>query len=115
VHLWRIRLWTLGALLVMRLIMSNLHLSHLIEQNQFIVLLTACLVGLIPQSGPHLIFVTLFAQGLLPFSTLLAACIVQDGHGMLPLLAHSRRDFIRIKAINFVIGLTAGLLGLLLF
>jgi len=72
------------------------------------VLLLACLVGLIPESGPHLIFVTLFAQGVVPLSVLLASSIVQDGHGMLPMLAHSAREFLLIKAIAFTAGLALG-------
>jgi len=68
------------------------------------------LVGLIPESGPHLIFVTLFAQGLVPFSVLLTSSMVQDGHGMLPMLSYSLKDSIKLKAFNFVIGLTVGLI-----
>ncbi len=30
-------------------------------------LLAAVLIGVVPESGPHLVFVTLFAQGVLPF------------------------------------------------
>ncbi|HMB15715.1 MAG TPA: hypothetical protein VKN62_05315, partial [Pelovirga sp.] len=60
---------------------------------------------------PHLVFLTLYSQGAIPFSILLASSIVQDGHGMLPLLADSRRDFFQVKAINLVIGLGVGLAG----
>jgi len=45
---------------------------------------------------------------------LLANSIVQDGHGMLPLLADSRRDFLRVKLINFAVGLLIGLAGIVL-
>jgi hypothetical protein len=114
VHVWRIFLWTLGALIVTHLLLDNLHLEGLVQKNRYAVMLIACLVGLIPQSGPHLLFVTLFAQGMIPFPTLLASCIVQDGHGMIPMLAHSRRDFISIKLINLGVGLLVGTLGLLL-
>ena len=76
------------------------------------VLLVAALVGLIPESGPHLVFVTLYSQGAVPLSILLASSIVQDGHGMLPLLAHSRRDFVTVKIINFGAGLGIGALAL---
>jgi hypothetical protein len=107
-HLPRLFLWTLGALLVMHLLITHLHLEHAIEQSRWTVLLIACLVGIIPESGPHLIFVTLYASGSIPLSVLLGGSIVQDGHGMLPLLADSRRDFIKIKAINFAIGLAVG-------
>jgi len=110
-HIGRIFLWTLGALLVMHVLLNHLHLEAWIKESNLIILVIACLVGIIPASGPHLIFVTLFAGGSIPFSILLASSIVQDGHGMLPLLAHSRRDFIAVKAVNVAIGLIAGLTG----
>jgi len=78
------------------------------------LLVIACLVGIIPESGPHLIFVTFFSQGLIPFSVLLASCIVQDGHGMLPVLAHSRRTFLGVKGVNVVVGFVVGAIGLLM-
>jgi len=72
-------------------------------------------VGIIPESGPHLVFVTLFSQGTIPFAILLANSIVQDGHGTLPLLAVSARAFIWLKVVNIVIGLVLGFLGLYFF
>ncbi|MCK4839041.1 MAG: arsenic efflux protein [Desulfobulbaceae bacterium] len=110
-HVPRVFLWTFGALLLMHLLVDHLHLEVWMQENQLIVLLMACLVGLIPESGPHLLFLTLFAENAIPFSIFLANSIVQDGHGMLPLLAESRRDFLKVKAINLVVGLLAGLIG----
>jgi hypothetical protein len=116
-HLWRhvarghaprVFLWTFGALIAMHLLTEVLHLESTIRSGRWVVLLIACLVGLIPESGPHLIFVTLFAQGLVPLSVLLASSVVQDGHGMLPMLAHSAREFLLIKAISFTAGLGLG-------
>lgn len=111
VHVWRIFLWTLGALLVTHVLVEKLDIEAALEAHKLPVLLLACLVGIIPESGPHLVFVTLYAQGAVPFSVLLASSIVQDGHGMIPILAHSRTAFASVKAINFVIGLAVGLLG----
>jgi hypothetical protein len=122
-HLWRhvarrhaprVFLWTLGALVAIHLLIDVLHLEAAIQRGSWFMLLTACLVGLIPESGPHLVFVTLFAEGAVPLSVLLASSIVQDGHGMLPMLAHSRRDFARIKAISFGAGLVLGAAALAL-
>ena len=107
-HVPRIFLWTLGAMLFLHLIVERWQVADAIQQNQWIVLGIAGLVGIIPESGPHLIFVTMFAKGVVPFSILLASSIVQDGHGMLPLLAHSRRAFLAIKVINLLIGLAIG-------
>jgi len=111
VHAPRIFLWILGALFFMHLLVDHLHLSDWMEHNQLIMLAIAALTGLIPESGPHLIFLTLFTEGAIPFSILLASSIVQDGHGMLPLLAESRWDFLKVKAINLLVGLLAGLIG----
>ncbi|MBN2486964.1 MAG: arsenic efflux protein [Bacteroidales bacterium] len=107
-HLLRIFLWTWAAFIALHFVMGNLSLSNLLQNNLYLILLVAILVGLIPESGPHLVFVTLFTQNLLPFSILLANSIVQDGHGMIPLLAESRKDFIKVKIINMLAGLIAG-------
>ncbi len=109
-HVPRVFAWTFGALLAMHLIEGHWQVGDVIRESPWMVLVTAALVGLIPESGPHLIFVTLFAQGLVPFSVLLASSIVQDGHGMLPMLAHSRRAFVVIKLTNLAVGLTLGAL-----
>ncbi|MBN1339509.1 MAG: arsenic efflux protein [Bacteroidales bacterium] len=109
-HLLTLFLWTFGAFIALYYIQTSLTLSNLLQNNALLILLIAVLMGFIPESGPHLVFVTLFSQNLLPFSILLANSIVQDGHGMLPLLAESRKDFIRVKAINMVAGFLAGLI-----
>jgi len=110
VHVPRVFLWTFGALLLMRFLIDYLALGSWIKANYLTVMLIACLIGLTPESGPHMIFVTLFAEGAIPFGILLASSVVQDGHGMLPLLAESKRGFIFVKIINFVVGLVVGLL-----
>ena len=109
VHIPRVFLWTFGALLLMHFLIDYLDLEAWIKANYLTVMLVACLVGLIPESGPHMIFVTLFSQGSIPFGILLASSVVQDGHGMLPLLAESKRGFISVKIINFSVGLIIGL------
>ena len=110
----RVFLWTFGAFLILHIIVDRWQIGDMIQQGQWIVLMIAGLVGLVPESGPHLIFVTMFAKGVVPFSVLLTSSIVQDGHGMLPLLAHSRRAFVAIKLINLVVGLLIGSLLMLL-
>ncbi|SHJ94346.1 Putative, 10TM heavy-metal exporter [Malonomonas rubra DSM 5091] len=110
-HVPRIFAWTFGALLLMHLLVDQLQLGDWMQANRLLMLLAACVVGLVPESGPHLVFLTLYTQGAVPFSVLLASSIVQDGHGMLPLLADSRRDFFQVKAINLLVGLLAGMIG----
>jgi hypothetical protein len=113
-HIPRIFLWTLVAFLVIDVFLGYFDLEHWISSNTAIMLLLALLVGIIPQSGPHIIFVTLFASGAIPFSVLLANSIVQDGHGAIPLLAESPRSFITMKAIKLGLGILAGSAGLIL-
>ena len=112
-HVPRIFFWTAGALLTMHLLIDQFHMQAWLDNNRLIVMIIACLLGLIPESGPHMIFVTLFAEHAIPFSTLLASSVVQDGHGMLPMLAESGRAFVKVKGINLVAGLLVGLVGLL--
>ncbi len=109
-HIPRIFLWTLGAMLFLHFVVEQWQIGGVIQQSKWIILGVAGLMGIIPESGPHLIFVTMFAKGFVPFSVLLTSSIVQDGHGMLPLLAHSRRAFLVIKLINLLIGLAVGAL-----
>lgn len=110
-HLPKIFLWTFGALVVMQLLTQSLDLEAWIKSNYIVVLIIAVLVGVIPESGPHMIFVTLFAEGAIPFSILLASSVVQDGHGTLPLLAVSKRGFLILKIINVITGLMIGVFG----
>ena len=107
-HFPRIFAWTLGALLVVYLVVETWGLGDELSEGRWALLLASGVVGLIPDSAPHIVFITLYAEQIAPFSVLLASSIVQDGHGMLPMLAHSRRAFIRIKLINLVVGLAVG-------
>ncbi|MGD9489696.1 MAG: putative manganese transporter [Calditrichaceae bacterium] len=109
-HLPRIFIWTFAVLLILHYMENYIDVKPWIQENYFQVLIIAILVGIIPESGPHLVFVTLYAAGSLPFSILLASSIVQDGHGMLPMLAVSRKGFLLVKGINILVGLIIGLI-----
>ncbi len=114
IHLFRIFLWTFGTLLAFHFLTNFIDIQSWMTENMLIVLVIAVLVGIIPESGPHLIFVTLFAQGAIPFSILLASSIAQDGHGMLPLFAESKRGFFSVKFINIIFAFITGIIGYLL-
>ena len=113
-HMVSIFLWTFGTLLICNIGMQYLDVAHWINNNMAFVILLAVLVGIIPESGPHLVFVTLFAQGVLPFYVLLVNSIVQDGHSALPLLAESKMSFAKAKLINIAVGLLIGYTCLIL-
>ncbi len=112
-HLLRVFLWTFGAFLVIHVGLEFLHFEDWIRENMFSILIIAVLIGLIPESGPHILFISLFAAGHIPLSILIANSIVQDGHGSLPLLAETRTGFLKMKAVNLAVGLLVGVIGLL--
>jgi len=116
-HLWghivlehapRIFLWTLASMTLIAVLDASINAETFLKTNPWLALVGAAGLGLVPESGPHLLVVMLYAAGTVPLSSLIASSIVQDGHGMLPLLAHSWRDFIKVKAINLVAGILVG-------
>ncbi len=113
-HLPTIFAWTFGVLLVLGVGLQFIDIEHWISDNTVLMILLATAVGVIPESGPHLIFVTLFAAGVVPFPVLLASSISQDGHSSIPLLAESRRSFLLAKALNCAVALLAGFGAMLL-
>ncbi|MDD5963176.1 MAG: putative manganese transporter [bacterium] len=109
-HLLSIFLWTLGGLAVCQIGVQYLNIEEWVSSNMIFVILLAVAVGIIPESGPHLVFVTLYLNGIVPFSVLLANSISQDGHTALPLLASSRKIFLKAKVVNIIIGAVVGIL-----
>lgn len=110
-HFLKIFLWTLAALTLIFILMQQVDIQHWISDNKFYMLMLAILIGIIPESGPHMIFITLFVSGNIPFSILLANSIVHEGHSALPLLAESKRSFVWMKGIKICLALVLGLLG----
>ena len=112
-HLPTIFAWTFGVLLVLGVIMHYVNIDNWISDNTALMILLATLIGIIPESGPHMIFVTLFAAGVVPFPVLLASSISQDGHAGIPLLAESKKSFAQAKLINCFVALAAGFAAML--
>lgn len=111
-HLLRVFLWTFAALLLVQYMENYLNIDVWLQENVAAVLVSAAVIGIIPESGPHMVFVTMYAKGLIPFAVLLASSISQDGHGTLPLLAVSTKAFIWLKLVNIVVALVIGMLFL---
>ena len=102
-HALRVFLWTFGVLLLVGFLQEKIDLGAWIQSHPAFSIVIAILVGLIPQSGPHMAFVTLFADGLLPLPVLIANCIVQEGHAGLPLLSESKSAWFRAKGIKVLL------------
>lgn len=111
-HFLKIFGWTTCLVAIVHGIDSWVIVQDFMSEYQWHILIAAVLVGLIPESGPHIIFISLYLSGSIPFSILLANSIVQDGHGGLPLFAESKKTFVFLKGVKAVIALIIGFIGL---
>ena len=114
-HLPNIFAWTFGVLLLIGILSEYIDLDRWVSDNTALMILLAVAIGIIPESGPHLIFVTMYASGIVPLPVLLASSISQDGHSSLPLLAEDKRSFVYAKLLNCIIALIVGFGTMLLF
>ncbi|MBN2043013.1 MAG: arsenic efflux protein [Candidatus Aenigmarchaeota archaeon] len=113
-HIPKLFLWLFFTMLFLGVMEEYMQLEEILPSSTLLLMLIAILVGIIPESGPHLIFTVMFAQGLIPFSVILVSSIVQDGHGMLPMLSHSVKNTFVIKLFNVGFALLTGFVLLVL-
>jgi len=114
-HLPKLFLWIFFTLVAIGILRHYFDLEGLFSSlpTWFLVIIAA-LIGVIPESGPHLILVTLFSRGIIPFSVLLVNTLSQDGHGLLPLLSYSVKDTIYVQIFTTLFSLVVGGILLLL-
>jgi hypothetical protein len=109
-HIPKLFLWIFLTMLVIGLLIENLNLEPIITNLPvFLLIVFAALIGIVPESGPHLFFLLLFSRGLIPFSVLLVNTISQDGHGLLPLLSYSVKDTIYVQIFTTLFALAVGI------
>lgn len=109
-HIWQIFLWIFFAIFVIGLVGNMIDIETVFQASNLIyILIIASLIGILPISGPNIFLLVLFSKGLIPFSVLLANSIIQDGHGLLPIMGFSLDDALKIKLFNFIFGLIIGL------
>lgn len=111
-HFIKVFLWTFITLIIIKISGQFIEFKDFVDQNKYYIMFLALLIGIIPESGPHMLFVTMYVSGSLPLSILIANSIVQDGHGALPLFAESKKTFFLVKGINLLIGAIVGYTGL---
>ncbi|MBO4771976.1 MAG: arsenic efflux protein [Bacteroidales bacterium] len=112
-HFWKILTWTSIALVLVFVVKEVCDIKTWVEQFSegsvyVFCMVAAILIGLIPESGPHAVFIMLYCNGVMPLGALLANCIVQDGHGAIPLFAESKKDFFIVKGIKVVLAAAVG-------
>lgn len=115
-HVPRLFIWIFLTLIVIEVLIQRYDLASLIEGLPvYTMMVIAALVGVIPESGPHMVFLVLYSRGLIPFSVLLVSTLSQDGHGLLPLLSHSLKDTLYVQlfttGFSLIVGLALILMG----
>lgn len=114
-HIPKLFLWIFFTIFALDFLVRNFELEPMISGLPKLTLIVfAALIGIIPESGPHLLFVALFSKGLIPFSVLLVNTLSQDGHGLLPLLSYSVKDTINVQIFTTLFALIVGIILFLL-
>lgn len=109
-HVPRLFFWIFVPLTVIEYLMVFSDLALFLSSlPKLLLIIFAALIGMIPESGPHMVFLILFSRGMIPFSALLVSTLSQDGHGLLPLLSHSRRDTMLVQVFTTIFSLIVGI------
>lgn len=110
-HAPRLFLWIFVPLTVIDVLILGFDFASFVSGMPALMLIVfAALLGVIPESGPHMVFVILFSRGLIPFPVLLVSTLSQDGHGLLPLLSHSIKDTVYVQVFTTVFSLAVGVI-----
>jgi len=112
-HFLRVLLWIIVSIAAIQGLLHIVNIDNLVSESLYFwtFVMIAALIGIIPQSGPHIIFISLFSQGIIPLSVLLVNSIVHEGHAGLPLLAESKKSFFLVKGIKIVIAILVATIG----
>lgn len=104
--------WVFVALLVyeigLHLMGGEAVLENFVKGNGYIAVLIAVLIGLIPGCGPQIVLATLFVQGTIPFSALIANAICNDGDALFPVIAIDRKSAFQVTVYNLIPALLVG-------
>lgn len=106
--------WVFIAYLAYELFMlfSGLDLQPIVDQAGVWSVIVAAAIGLIPGCGPQIVLVTLYTNGIIPFSAVLANAISQDGDALFPILAMDKKAGL---VVTFYTTIPAIILGILFY
>ncbi len=94
--------------ILLQLVGGDAALADAMMSAGFTSVVVGAMIGLIPGCGPQVIFVTLFAKGMIPFSALLANAISQDGDALFPLIALHRPSAFKATMVTTIPALLVG-------
>ncbi len=113
-HLLQTLMWSLGALIVCNILLQFNDIERVVNSHTAytpMLILLASIIGIIPTSGPHLIFVILAFNGTIPLYILTTNMIAQQGHVSLPLLSHNRKSWFYSKIVCCLVAIIYGYIG----
>jgi hypothetical protein len=109
-HIPKMFMWIFFTLLTIDWLIAEFNFEPaILSMPRFTLIVLAALVGIIPESGSHLLFIMLYSRGMIPLSVLLVNTLSQDGHGLLPLLSHSIKDTIYVQVYTTLFSLAVGI------
>jgi hypothetical protein len=110
-HIPKLFLWIFLTMIVVNFLVNNFNLEPFISNlPELFLIIIAAMLGIIPESGPHLLLLILYSKGLVPFSVLLVNTLSQDGHGLLPLLSYSLKDSIYVQIFTTIFSIVVGVM-----
>ncbi|MFD1515564.1 putative manganese transporter [Halomarina rubra] len=84
-----VTVWVIAAYLLYEypVALLNIDIAAMAVAAGVLAPIAGALLGLIPGCGPQIVLATAYAEGAIPFSTLTANAISQDGDALFPLIA----------------------------
>lgn len=87
---------------------THLDLAAIVARAGVLPIIATACIGLIPGCGPQIVTVTLYTQGVIPFSALVSHTISQDGDALFPLLAMNHRAALLATVITTIPAIIVG-------
>ena len=108
--------WVVAAFIGYELFMlwSGIDIALFFKNYALFIPLIASLIGLLPGCGPQIIVTTLYMQGIVPFSALVANAISNDGDALFPAIALAPKAALVATLYTTVPSLVVGYLIFLL-
>jgi len=105
--------WVFVAYTVYELVVTlgHIDIEGWIQAGGVLAVIVAACIGLIPGCGPQVILVSMYTQGIIPFSAVLANAISQDGDALFPILAMDRKVALHATVITTIPALIIGVIA----
>jgi hypothetical protein len=112
-----VTVWVIAAYLLYEygIVLTGFDVAAAAAAAGILAPIAGAVIGLIPGCGPQIVLATAYAQGAIPFSTLTANAISQDGDALFPLIAIDKTAAIVATIYTTIPGILVGVLLYVLF